>query len=34
MKKTINITMKGLAALLIACVLAGTVAYIQPTQEA
>lgn len=34
MKKTINIMTKGLAALLIACVLAGMVAYIQPTQEA
>lgn len=34
MKKTINIMTKGLAALLIACVLAGMVAYIQPAQEA
>lgn len=33
MKKTINIMTKGLAALLIACVLAGMVAYIQPAQE-
>lgn len=33
MKKTINIMTKGLAALLIACVLAGMVAYIQPAKE-
>jgi hypothetical protein len=33
MKKIINITMKGLAALLIACIMAGTVAYIKPAEE-
>lgn len=33
MKKILKLTGKGLAALLIACVMAGTVAYIQPAEE-
>lgn len=34
MKKLINITVKGLAVMLIACLMAGTIGYIQPAQEA